>query len=180
MNIRDILEDMLIKTKKLYYWALVSILISPSVATSYEEEIEDTSEQITRLLEAAKSYIGRSYRYGSSNSIKTDCSGLMQQVFSSIGIKLSRSSKEQFSDERFVDVPFALRRSGDLIFFKNTYKKGISHVALMIDEDNFIHASFSQRKVVVEKISNKNKLLKKFHGLKRMRITNPDFYFSKV
>ena len=68
------------------------------------------------------------------------------------GIKLPRSSALQ--SEFCIEIQRKDLKPCDLVFFatgKSTYK--ISHVGMMIDNDNFIHAS-SSKGVVISKLSS--------------------------
>src|ERR1700746_4004597 len=130
---------------------LVLLLVPVLLANSQEsDEIEESDNEV-RLVQSALSFEGMNYAYGAAKQNITDCSGLVRQIFFSIGIDLPRSSLEQYKDSRLEEMPFSLRRPGDLIFFKNTYKKGISHVAMLIDRDHYIHASSKKRKVIIGK-----------------------------
>jgi cell wall-associated NlpC family hydrolase len=46
-------------------------------------------------------------------------------------------------------------QAGDLVFFQNTYTKGISHVGIFIGEDQFISAAAENVGVVKSKFSDK-------------------------
>ncbi|HEX7831980.1 MAG TPA: NlpC/P60 family protein, partial [Thermoanaerobaculia bacterium] len=43
-------------------------------------------------------------------------------------------------------------RPGDLVFFKNTYRRGISHVGLYIGDGLFVHAASRKREVAVDRL----------------------------
>ncbi len=80
------------------------------------------------------------YRFGGrSPRSGFDCSGLVQSVCAKWGIYLPRVAHTQFK----VGVPVkpADLEPGDLVFFKNTYKRGISHVGIYIGNNYFIHAA---------------------------------------
>jgi len=67
-----------------------------------------------------------------------DCSSFVKKVVqSAFGSKLPRTAQEQYSATTAVLDP----KPGDLVFFKDTYKKGISHVGIYVDRCRFIHNS---------------------------------------
>jgi cell wall-associated NlpC family hydrolase len=90
-------------------------------------------------VDVALKYLGVKYRFG-GNSIKgIDCSGLVRLVFRELGVVVPQQSTNQFKHGEEVQRENLL--PGDLIFFKDTYRKGISHVAIYIGGSKFIHAS---------------------------------------
>ncbi len=84
-------------------------------------------------------YLGVKYRFGGSSFKGIDCSGLVRLVFRELGVVVPPQSTNQFKEGEEVAREHLL--PGDLIFFKNTYRKGISHVAIYIGGSRFIHAS---------------------------------------
>jgi peptidoglycan endopeptidase LytE len=66
-----------------------------------------------------------------------DCSGFIYYVFTNAGLQLPRmDTVSMFMNSTPVDEPVP----GDLVFFENTYRSGISHAGIYIGDGNFIHA----------------------------------------
>lgn len=98
-----------------------------------------------KIAREALTWIGTPYGYGRSDKgIATDCSGLVITVYEEIGgIKLPRNSAQQA--EYCNDLNENEIEAGDLVFFATGQdKKKVSHVGIMIDKDNFVHASGSK------------------------------------
>lgn len=93
-----------------------------------------------RIVAAAESWLGTPYRYAGTTRSGIDCSALMVNVFSEIGIGLPRTSAEQFGTGRRIS-PGDLN-VGDLVFF-DINGNGVSHVGIYVGGNAFIHASLS-------------------------------------
>ena len=76
-----------------------------------------------------------------------DCSGLIQMVMQKWGTLLPRTATSQFKKGR--PVAKVDLQEGDLVFFQNTYKKGISHVGIFIGDGKFVHAANAKKGVIV-------------------------------
>lgn len=91
-----------------------------------------------------KKYDGTPYKYG-GNSPQTgfDCSGLMQWGYGTQGIKLPRTSQNQYTSTTRIER--TALQPGDLVFFKGTVpgKSGITHVGMYIGDNKFYNASNS-------------------------------------
>lgn len=116
--------------------------------------VADNQSITDKLIAEAKSWIGTPYKYANAQKGKgTDCSGFIMTIVNDVaGIKLPRSSALQ--SEFCIEIKRKDLKPCDLVFFatgKSTYK--ISHVGMMIDNDNFIHAS-SSKGVVISKLSS--------------------------
>ncbi len=105
------------------------------------------------IIEEALSWENTPYGYGRSDKGKaTDCSGLVLAVYRDVaGVMLPRNSAQQ------ADFAKSLKkkdvRAADLVFFATGKDpKRVSHVGIMLDEDNFIHASTSKG-VVISSVS---------------------------
>jgi len=102
------------------------------------------------LLQVLQRQLGRPYLYGGNSPQGFDCSGLVQYSFAQIGIQLPRSTLEQ--QATLTEVDKNELQAGDLVFFKT----GINqyHVAIMLDQNNFIHAPSSGKTVSQASFSN--------------------------
>ncbi len=94
------------------------------------------------LIATAKSFLGVPYLWGGTSPSGFDCSGYTQYVFKQHGISLNRTCETQYQQGIYVSK--SNLQPGDLVFFQNTYKSGISHVGIYIGDGNFIHASSSK------------------------------------
>ncbi len=96
-----------------------------------------------RIENAYKSYIGVPYVWGGTTKRGMDCSGFVQRVFGEAGIKLPRTSSQQWMVGRTIER--VLLEKGDLVFFRTAGKR-ISHVGIMTspEKDQFVHASSSK------------------------------------
>lgn len=100
----------------------------------------DRSSRGYPLAQTALSSRGIPYRWGGTN-LRTgvDCSGLVQAVCAKWGILLPRAARAQY--KMGVSVKPQDLQPGDLVFFKNTYRRGLSHVGIYIGANHFIHAA---------------------------------------
>lgn len=106
------------------------------------------------LLEEAVTWLGTPYKYaGQEKGVCTDCSGFVMQVYlQALQVKIPRNSgmQAEFCRElRQKDV-----KEGDLVFFATgSDPQKVTHVGLMIDDIQFIHAS-SSKGVVISSMNN--------------------------
>jgi len=105
-----------------------------------------------KIIETAKKYLGVSYRYGGTSSKGFDCSGYTQFIYKQHNISLPHSTTEQAKVG--TKVSKSDLRTGDLVVFSNTYRRGPSHVGIYIANGKFIHASTS-RGVVIDDINSR-------------------------
>lgn len=104
-----------------------------------------------RIVREALSYRGTRYRFGGTSRNGIDCSGLTMSVCRRWGLLLPRTSTAQFHRGTPVHCPDL--KPGDLVFFKGTYKRGISHVGIYIGEGRFIHAAGRGKGVIVSSLN---------------------------
>jgi len=112
---------------------------SPTAGGNNDDDDSTGGGKGADLVATAKKYIGCSYVSGASRPGAFDCSGLTSYVHRVHGIDISRSCTAQFRQ----GTPVARDdlQPGDVVFFENTYKRGISHVGLYIGNGKFVHAS---------------------------------------
>jgi peptidoglycan DL-endopeptidase CwlO len=94
-----------------------------------------------KIIAEAESWIGVPYSYGGTTRLGVDCSALILNIYSALGLILPRTAAEQFEFGTVIHQQETLL-PGDLIFF-NTAGHPASHVGIISGPDEFIHASSS-------------------------------------
>ena len=103
------------------------------------------------LIQTALGKIGCRYRMGAVGPNVFDCSSFTRWVYRQNGRSLSGTAAVQYNTTQRVDRN-ALK-PGDLVFFKNTYKKGISHVGIYLGGGRFVHAANEKKGVITSSLS---------------------------
>lgn len=105
------------------------------------------------ILTESKKHIGIPYSFGSKDPTSGfDCSGYVSYVYKkSIGHTLPAGSKNQFSSGGGVMVGFEQLKPGDLMFFSHNGRQ-IQHVGIYIDENHFIHAPRTGRRISIDEL----------------------------
>ncbi|WP_026771273.1 NlpC/P60 family protein [Sediminibacillus sp. JSM 1682029] len=91
------------------------------------------------VIQTAKQLVGSPYAWGGTSPDGFDCSGLIQYIYQTYGIKLPRTVNELWNVSKPVDSPSV----GDFVFFQ-TYKQGPSHMGIYVGDNQFIHAGESR------------------------------------
>lgn len=102
-----------------------------------------------QMVELARRFLGLPYFWGGTSPLGLDCSGYVQLIYRLSGVEILRDADIQFTSSGLMEVPKGQEITGDLVFFG---RKSITHVGMMINEHEFIHATTHQRPVV--QISN--------------------------
>jgi peptidoglycan DL-endopeptidase CwlO len=97
------------------------------------------------LAEYSKKFLGVKYVFGGTTPSGFDCSGFLYYVYKQFGIDLPRTSSGQYQVGEAVAKSNLL--PGDIVLFKNTYKRGISHSGIYIGDNQFISAENSGIKI---------------------------------
>jgi hypothetical protein len=119
------------------------------------------------LADLAARQIGRRYRFGgSSPATGFDCSGLVQYVLRENGIAIGRDTNAQW--RAGLEVSRDDLQPGDLVFFQNTYRRGLSHVGIYAGDGRFVDAVDERRGVKENALSNPY-WDTRFYGARRVR-----------
>ena len=140
---------------------MVTLLSGCSSAMRWEEggnqaadRVPATSSSATGARHAAANtavdMIGKPYRYGGASPKGFDCSGLVQYSYASAGLKAPRTSRDQYSAATPISLTDA--EPGDLLFFR--YDQKISHVAIYLGDERFVHAPSSGKQVSVASLKD--------------------------
>jgi len=106
----------------------------------------------SRIVRTAKKYQGVPYRYGGETPRGFDCSGYVMYVYKLNGILLPRSVRAQYRAGRPIGIRQA--RPGDLVFFRTSRKRRLSHVGIYMGDRRFIHAPRTGKRVTVADMRN--------------------------
>ena len=121
--------------------------------TRTEISTKGLSKERRLIVEEALKWEGTPYKYaGAERGKGTDCSGMVLAVYRDVAnVLLPRNSAKQAEFCHKLNKKEV--RPGDLVFFATGKDpKRISHVGIMLDDDNFIHASTSKG-VVISQVS---------------------------
>ncbi|THF84836.1 LysM peptidoglycan-binding domain-containing protein [Deinococcus sp. KSM4-11] len=145
---------------------LPAALLPPLVPDATASTLPVASGQPTDWLSAALSLLGTPYVYGGASRSGTDCSGLVVQVFTPLGMNLPRTSAAQ----ALVGDPVESGQwqPGDLVFFDTDGQGHVSHVGIYLGDDAFVDANTYQGKVVVDHLLGDRYWAARYMGARRV------------
>ena len=96
----------------------------------------------------ALGYVGYPYVWAGNTPAGFDCAGFAQfVVLNTLGVDIGHAIEGQPGAGRWVD--WGTWHPGDLVFFQNTYREGLSHVGIYIGDGLFVHAENEGTGVIV-------------------------------
>lgn len=144
------------------------LLALSSTLRSVMSESGEEGAGLHPFVRVASRYAGTPYVWGGESRYGFDCSGLIIRVMRDLGYKaLPHSAAEQFK----YGTPIAqgLLKPGDIVFFANTYKAGISHVGIYIGKRRFIHAASTRQGTIVSSL-DAAPYREKYAGARRLNV----------
>ena len=123
--------------------------------TALSTDTEVATTIYNELISYAKKFLGVKYLYGGASPVSGfDCSGYVGYVFKNFGIKLNRSAEDMYQNG--IKVSKSQLKAGDILFFDASSRKAsgkIDHAGIYLGNDSFIHASSTNGKVMIQKLS---------------------------
>ena len=104
-------------------------------------------QQISTVVNYAKSMVGGRYVWGGSQFGATDCSGLVMLSYAQIGISLPHLASAQAGYG--TSVSYSNIQPGDLVFYGGSSYSSIYHVAMYIGDGKIVHAESSATGIVI-------------------------------
>ena len=127
----------------------------PSSTSSKNDSDTNVSKSASALISYAKKFLGKPYVWGAQGPNSFDCSGFTYYVVKNkLGKSIPRTSTEQSRYGTYVSK--GNLRSGDLVFFDTVGSNNgnVSHAGIYIGNGQFIHASSTQKKVVISSLAS--------------------------
>ncbi|WP_186668946.1 C40 family peptidase [Sporosarcina sp. BP05] len=149
------------ETSSTYSWKnAVATTVKPKVLNLPSKKV------LVNAVEVSLPLLDTPYVWAGATKEGFDCSGFIYYVFNEAGLNMPRLNTIGMHTNSFsVDEPIP----GDLVFFENTYRSGISHAGIYLGDGNFIHAA--SQKVEITSI-NSVYWKDKFTGFKRFNQLN--------
>lgn len=105
------------------------------------------------IVAEAMRHLGAPYLWAGTTPAGFDCSGFTYFVINRVlANDFPRAIEQQIEQGTPVDWPDL--RPGDLVFFENTYKEGLSHVGIYVGEGQFISAGGEEVVVGLDNLSD--------------------------
>ena len=131
-----------------------------------DKDKKSKSGKARKVVRTAKKYKGAKYVWGGASPKGFDCSGFTWYVFDkAVGIDIGRTVKGQWKQGRKVGK--GKWKPGDLVFFKNTFEKGLSHNGIVINAQEFIHAENERTGVIISRLDS-DYYAKHYKGARRI------------
>jgi cell wall-associated NlpC family hydrolase len=99
-----------------------------------------SAAQAGGVVNFAMQFVGTPYVWGGSRPGGFDCSGFIKYVYAQFGLSLPHSAAGQYSERYGSFISKENLQPGDIVFFANTYKRGISHVGIYIGGGRVVQA----------------------------------------
>ena len=123
------------------------------VAAPVEDEGARLEARGIRAADIARTLVGSRYRYGAAGPRAFDCSGLTLYIYRQLGITLPHKARSQFN-ARYGTIIRSMNdlKPGDLVFYKNTAGRGITHAAIYVGNGKMVTANSPRQGVRLSSI----------------------------
>ena len=129
-------------------------IVSPHDYPVYKSDTYGKEYFRDQIVRTAESFVGIKYKYGGrAPNTGFDCSGLTMAVYQLNGLRLPRTSSQQYTYGKWVDKDDL--KKGDLVFFATSGGNDVSHVGVYIGSNQFIHAPSEGKSITTESLSSR-------------------------
>jgi len=129
-------------------------IISPHDYAVYKADKYGDEYFRNQIVRTAESFVGIKYKYGGrAPNTGFDCSGLTMAVYQLNGLRLPRTSAQQYTYGKWISKEEL--KKGDLVFFATSGGNTVSHVGVYIGGDQFIHAPSAGKSITAESLSSR-------------------------
>lgn len=148
-----------------YYRGGKSIGVAPSGSANADSAASTVGASGSEILAEAQNYLDTPYVNGGASPSGFDCSGFVYYVLKQFGYAPGRTPASQYQQGSAVDK--SSLEPGDIVFFANTYAKGISHVGIYAGNGQFIHSPNSRSTVSYSDLTS-GYWAEHYYGARRM------------
>ena len=142
------------------------LLGSASQAAAPPSNTSSGSVAGNSIVDYALRYVGYPYVWATHGPYSFDCSGFTNWVIKNVtGKEIWYSVDSQWGYG--TPVSRANLQPGDVVFFQNTYKFGLSHVGIYIGGGQFVHAGNESTGVHISDL-NSSYYASRWYGARRM------------
>lgn len=140
------------KLKTGILFLLVTSMVWGCSAMPLQADADEYEDVRMQVVSTALTQLGKPYRWGGDTPKEGfDCSGLVHYSYLQAGVEVPRTSLEQYRSSKAIRM--SQLRPGDLIFFRLKSRR-ISHVAIYIGDNRFVHAPKTGKDVSFADLDN--------------------------
>lgn len=147
---------------------ILAFVVGEKVGDYMLKSFEHSSIKCSFINEKASEVKGTPYRWGGNDPRGFDCSGFIWWFHKKAGVDLERTTAlgyyQMIEGDSF---HWGEAGCGDLIWFTIDEGRPFGHVGIMVEDNQFWHASYSEG-IIKSKISEGNYYDKHFKGCKRL------------
>ena len=111
---------------------------------------------INSMISRAYTLVGKPYRYGGESAMTGfDCSGFVGYLYGrEAGVALPRSTR-QMIQIKAPKVAKSKLKAGDVLFFATGKRRQVSHTAIYIGNDYFVHAANKRQGIRIDSLNDR-------------------------
>lgn len=130
-------------------------LKAASTSVGVDRNIPGSSRGV-QAARVALRYVGSRYVWGGASPRGFDCSGLVLYAYRQVGLRLPHKAASQFSTRYGARInSIGALKTGDIVFFRNTAGRGITHVSLYVGGGRMVTANSPRTGVQLQRINTR-------------------------